>query len=276
MNTAKFWSVLEKGHYPFRAWPHGTCDSLLFCGCSFMSQYPRTTDKLVEVCRANGCGVAYDCCGNSVNGFGEKKLAARVKDGVISRVKATECKDVIFACPNCKNYLTPYLEERGIQAVTVYEKLAQWGYEPAVGKLEAGALFTPCPDRRLKAWQHDISQLVDLDNLEPLSKSPCCGLRPNIASQGPQRIRELDDRIFAAADRRTLYTYCASCSGQFTRAGYQEPVVHVLTAILGTNEKPDAAHAIVNRAKRKFDRKLEPLSGPDAQADGREETGSPQ
>ena len=33
---------------------------------------------------------------------------------------------------------------------------------------------------------------------------------------------------------------------------------HVLPALLGVDEEPDAAHAILNRAKRKFDKRSDP------------------
>ncbi|MEE8716083.1 MAG: (Fe-S)-binding protein [Coriobacteriales bacterium] len=273
MNSAKFWSVLEKGHYPFRAWPRGACASLLFCGCSFMSQYPRTTDALVEVCRAQGCGVAYDCCGLPVDGFGERRLAARVMDATLARVRAVGCDEVVFVCPNCMAYLAPRLQGQGVRSVTIYEKLAQWGFDPAVGELGPGVLFTPCPDRRRLDWRRDIERVVSLDGLVPLAKAPCCGLMPKIAAQGPERVRELDDRIFAAAEGRALYTYCASCAGQFARAGYRAPVVHVLAALLGTDEAPDAAHAIANRARRAFDRRLEPCAVPAVREGGRGEGG---
>lgn len=275
MNWAKFWSVLEKGHYPFRAWPRGECASLLFCGCSFMSQYPRTTDALARVCRAHGCGVAYDCCGSPVAGFGEGDLAARVLDAVIGRIGATGCDEVVFVCPNCMAYLARPLGERGVRSVTVYEKLMQWGFSPAAGRLGPGALFTPCPDRHLLSWQRDIERLADLDELEPLSGAPCCGLMPQIAAQGPESIRAMDDRIFAAAQGRALYTYCASCTAQFKRAGYAAPSVHVLAALLGTDEEPDTAHAIANRAKRKFDRRLEPLPDSAERADEEGAQGAP-
>ena len=41
--------------------------------------------------------------------------------------------------------------------------------------------------------------------------------------------------------------------------GYGGQVRHVLGAYLGVDEAPDCVHAIPNRARRKFDRNLEPL-----------------
>ena len=51
MNTAKLLSVGEHAHYPFKSYPSAQCETILFPGCAFPSQFPRTMDKLAQVCR---------------------------------------------------------------------------------------------------------------------------------------------------------------------------------------------------------------------------------
>ena len=101
--------------------------------------------------------------------------------------------------------------------------------------------------------------LMDMAEVERLRGVPCCGLKPGIAEKGASVVRKLDEAIFAKAAGRVLYTTCASCAGQFARMGYGGQVRHVLGAYLGVDEAPDCVHAIPNRARRKFDRNLEPL-----------------
>ena len=101
--------------------------------------------------------------------------------------------------------------------------------------------------------------LMDMAEVERLCGVPCCGLKPGIAEKGVPVVRKLDEAIFAKAADRVLYTTCASCAGQFARMGYGGQVRHVLGVYLGVDEAPDCVHAIPNRARRKFDRNLEPL-----------------
>ena len=46
--------LLEKRHYPFRRWPKGHSAALLFPGCNFPGQYPKTMAYLEDLCRAPG------------------------------------------------------------------------------------------------------------------------------------------------------------------------------------------------------------------------------
>ncbi len=328
-------SSFEKGHYPFSAYPKRPCASILFPGCSMTSQFPRTTDALVRVCRGMGMGVAYDCCATSVAAQGNDALAGRVMGRIRSRLEALGCTEVVLACPNCYAHMADKL---GIRCVSIYEKLLEWREGPQAGRLarlmgeaagvqttdasrprgeaqgeralkprgalraeqvavprgetaseavlaggvpsaprvvgEAvrlvqafkprGVLFTPCPDRARREWESQARMLIDMSGVEALRGVPCCGLKPQIACKGAAAVRALDEQIFAKAAGQTIYTVCASCAGQFARMGYEGGVRHVLSAILGVDEAPDCAHAIPNRARRKFDRNLEPLGACDA------------
>ena len=54
-----------------------------------------------------------------------------------------------------------------------------------------------------------------------------------------------------AIDAENLYTYCASCMGQFYRNGFRE-IKHVLPAVTGTEESPDTMKSYVNRVLTRF------------------------
>ena len=220
-------SMFEKGHYPFSAYPKSTCSSVLFPGCSLTSQFPRTTDALVGLCRHMGLGVAYDCCAMAVASSGKAERADRILARIRESLERVGCTEVVLACPNC--------------------------YAHMAGK------FTPCPDRAKRAWESQVRMLMDMEEVERLRGVPCCGLKPSIALQGAPVARKLDGAVFAKAAGRTIYTTCASCAGQFARMGYEGQIRHVLGAFLGVDEAPDCVHAIPNRARRKFDRNLEPM-----------------
>ncbi len=265
MNLADALSNFEKAHYPFSAYPHGRCASVLFPGCSMMAQFPRTTDALAALCRGMGMGVAYDCCATSAAAQGKGTQARRVLERIRRRLEALGCEEVVLVCPNCYAHMAGKL---GIRCVSIYEKLLGWHEGPQAARLAGllpetaarpkGVLFTPCPDRTGRVWEAQARMLLDLGEVPTLRGVPCCGLRADLACRGRETVRALDERIFAKAAGRTIYTTCASCAGQFVRMGYDGGVRHVLGALLGTDEAPDCAHAIPNRARRKFDRALEP------------------
>lgn len=264
MNVAKLISVAEKSRYPFHAYPKGPCRDLLFPGCAFPSQFPRTTDELSRVCRGLGMGVAYDCCGKPLEDWDEDASAGRVSDKLNARVARTGCERLVVVCPNCLDYLR---ERSAVPCVSVYQALIERGFE-ARAAFDPGVLFIPCPDRKSREIEGFVRRLADLSAVETLSGVPCCGLRADVAARGPEFVSKQGRRIAAAAAGRTVYTYCASCLGQFARvrqpdggpvfAGGQ--VRHVLSAMLGVEEEPDASRAILNRARRRFDKNLEPGS----------------
>lgn len=258
-------ALLEKGHYPFRAWPRARCRVLLFPGCALPSQLPRTTDALVGEFRARGAGVAFDCCGLPLLDWRQTADAERVMAGLRARLARVGCEELVLACPNCLRYLRGPLAQEGpageapVRCLSVYESLLGWGVRPR-GALGAGVLFTPCPDRRSRELREQIERLLPLGSLEPARGVACCGLRADVARRGPEFVAGLNARLGEQASGRIVYTYCASCTGQFRRSGCA-PTRHLLSVILGVDEEPDAAHAIANRARRKLTprRELAPL-----------------
>ena len=253
MNMAKLVCVAEKRRYPFRRYPRTRCATLLFPGCSFPSQFPRTTDALERLCTAHGVGVAFDCCGHPLDGYGERKAAVRAVDRVKRKLDDLGVERLATVCPNCLAYLGPRID---VPVVSVVELLQEWG----VG---AGAVFPegvqhiPSPDRGTRKGEALVRDFADMGAVETLAGVGCCGLRPDVALKGPQVVRACTDRILGAAADRTVYTYCASCAGQFARAGYGN-CRHAVSVLLGVDEAPDCAHALANRARRRFDRAVEP------------------
>lgn len=253
MNMAKLICVAEKRRYPFKRYPRTQCSTLLFPGCSFPSQFPRTTDALERLCTAHGAGVAFDCCGHPLDGYGEHKAAARAVDHVRRKLDELGVERLATVCPNCLAYLGPRLD---VPVVSAVELLREWDVGAGTVFPE-GVLHIPCPDRRTRAGEALVRDHADMGAVETLARVGCCGLRPDVALKGPQMVQTCTDRILNAVDDRTIYTYCASCAGQFARAGYGN-CRHAVSVMLGIDETPDAAHALANRARRRFDRAVEP------------------
>lgn len=260
MNIAKLINLTEKGHYPFKAYPSVDCDQILFPGCSFPSMFPKTMDAIAQFAREQGLGVSYDCCGKSLAGYGAAKVGERVLEGLEHRLGARHVKRVVTLCPNCLDHLGPRLS---IEIVSVFQWLAELGFE-AQGSFDEGSLFIPCPDRVSRKTEQLIRDNWDLSQVKTLEKVGCCGLRPEIYSKGADFAAKSTKRALDAADGDTLYTYCSSCLGQFSRvsksAGSTGDFRHVLSVLLGIDEQPDVEHAFMNRAKRKFDSGVNPIS----------------
>ncbi len=249
-------SVLEKRHYPFRAYPRSrACHDILFPGCALPSQFPLTTDELARLCREHGMGVVYDCCGKPLEDWDENRSAERAIAGLRRRLSRVGCTRLVLACPNCLDYLEPRL---GVPCISIYDVFAEWGLV-AARPFRPGLLFVPCPDRGGHSLEHKIRSLGDLSSVKTMRAVPCCGLRADVAKHGPKFAQGLGERIMRDAGDRVVYTYCASCLGQFARLGHGSSVRHVLSALLGIDEEPDATHALANRARRRFDRLLEPI-----------------
>ncbi|MGN0262768.1 MAG: heterodisulfide reductase-related iron-sulfur binding cluster [Eggerthellaceae bacterium] len=243
---------LEKAHYPFKRYPKTQCETILFPGCAFPSQFPQAMDRLADICSQNGIGIAYDCCGISLQSHKSGTDARRVLDSVAKRLARCGCKRVACMCPNCFYYLREHLD---VEVISTYQLLEELGVsKDAV--LGSGVLFVPCPDRKERLIERQMRSAFDLRGLDTLAKG-CCGLRPDIFSKGPKLAAKCGRGVAASAGDAPLFVYCASCAGQFKRLGF-DGVRHVLPALLGIDEGPDAAHAILNRAKRRFDKRSDP------------------
>ena len=254
MNTAKLISVGEKAHYPFKSYPNQPCETLLFPGCAFPSQFPQTMDALAQLCRQAGIGIAYDCCGHPLEGFGEQQAAKRVIAQLNQRFQKLGVKRLVVVCPNCLAY---FQDKLSCQVISIFDLFDELGVQ-ATDEFVEGQLFVPCPDKKEHTLEDKLRALCDLSKVETMTGVACCGLRPDLASRGPEYVQRLSQQAIDKAQGKTLYTYCASCLGQFSRMGYNN-CRHVVSVVLGVDEQPDSAHAFLNRAKRKFDRNTNPL-----------------
>ena len=237
----------EKRFYPFRRWPRGQARCVLFPGCGFAAQFPRTLEALEELCARHGVAVAHDCCGSPFGEAGRAEDAARFTEKLEARFRKIGAEEIVVLCPNCRRYMSETLD---IPVVGIYEKLTAWGVP--LGSLETGArVFHPCPERESPVLWREIEALVASCEPRPVSGVPCCGLRGDIAARGPEPARKLCAKAARQIGEDPLYVYCASCGGQFARHGLND-VRHVLSALLGVDEQPDCKHSVANRLRAKM------------------------
>lgn len=238
--------LLEKRHYLFRNWPKQSSKAILFPGCSFPSQFPATMRKLAEIAAEHGVAVAYDCCGKPLDDTGHKEDAERIASEIKALAEERGAERLIVLCPNCLDFFGKYLD---FPVQNIYEALAEWGI---VSKDDAwqGKYFVPCPDRKNQALYRAACQVCPMQELEQIIKAPCCGLRADFSSR-PELPKKFCADIKAELGDEILYTYCASCSGQFKRHECGE-IRHALSELLELREVPDASKSFINRVKSKF------------------------
>ena len=238
--------IAEKKNYIFRNYRHTAGKTALFPGCNFASFFPQTTDALVKLFRDAGIGVVYDCCGKPIGDLGMEHGEVCIAESMSGRLKQAGIERLIVLCPNCYQYLSEHLD---VEIVSIYEVLREMMPDKTMDGSEA-YIFLPRPDRKARTLFHQITYF--LPGAAPVEGVQCCGLGGCAAAKEPDLAAEFARQLQKISDS-TLYTYCASCTGQLHRSG-TENAVHILTELLGTHEKPalSGVQSLLNRAKRIF------------------------
>ena len=261
----------EKKDYRFRNYRHAGSDSVLFPGCNFPSVYPLTMKKLEGLMKEAGIGTVYDCCGKPVAELGLADDEARIIGDLNKRLNERGIREVILVCPNCYYFLRGKIDA---EVVSIYDKLQELGIG---SNLTGGRVYMPCPDRQNASFLESIRGFCP-EGIVQTGGAQCCGLggsagvkEPELAAGmrrdiiekcgSPENAAECsvpEKMAECSASGNTedrLYVYCASCAGSLVRGGAGDAgisVVHVLTEILGTGEKPDTGKSALNRALTKF------------------------
>ncbi len=239
--------VREKQNYLFQNYNHGTKKSVLFPGCNFPAFYPKTTRYLMELFQERACaGTVFDCCGKPIAELGMEKQEEAIIERLDTRLRKHGVEEVITLCPNCYDFLKPRLK---VKVVGIYEKLLELG----IGRVieEKLTIFPPCPDRENKELLGTIQAFLK-EEPDIISHVQCCGLGGCAGSKEKDLAKQMVSNI-GQEKEETIYTYCASCSGNFVRKGYKD-TKHILLEILERNERPDTGGSVVNRIKTKYRR----------------------
>lgn len=246
VNRGAYRSLLfEKNPYKFANYRRGKTKSVLFPGCNFPSFYPETMKQLEKLMYKNGIGVIYECCGKPVYELGLWQDALGNLQRMEEKLKKQGVEELIVLCPNCYYFLRNKIS---IPIVTIYEKLASLEIGE-VFEREQIPVYLPCPDRAEQVFFQAVRPLVQGEVTFPFSDVQCCGLGGCASIEEPELAGQMAKRVQEKGERE-LYTYCASCVGNFRRKG-MSGAQHILPLLLGVKEKePLGRHSIWNRAKK--------------------------
>lgn len=243
----------EKQNYRYRNYRHTAGKSALFSGCNFPSFYPKTTKALAELLSEYGIGIVYDCCGKPIAELGYAEDEEAIVKRIDERLREKGIEELVMVCPNCYAFLKDRLS---VRVVDIYTKLAELDVRLENIRWEQGekAVFLPCPDREkqeiLAAIQQCVKRAAGADSgLRPIEGAQCCGLGGVAGAKEPKLAQSMASAF--SEEEKTVYTYCASCSGNLTRGGCGD-VRYVLSEILGVHEKADVKKSMLNRVKTKF------------------------
>lgn len=234
--------IKEKENYIFKNYKSGNTKSVLFPGCNFPSFYPETTKYLVQKLQEAGIGVVYDCCGKPIAELGMEQSEKIIIERLNRRLKDAGIEELIMLCPNCYMFLKPHLD---VRMVSIYDKLQELGWGRMVE--EDVMIFPPCPDRESKEILEGVRPFLK-GKVELVDNVQCCGLGGCAARNESELVEEMIEDI---KKHGRVYSYCASCSGNFARKGYQD-TDHLLLKILEREEKPDTVKSVINRMKLRF------------------------
>lgn len=234
----------EKRNYKFRNWKHVNSGSIFFPGCNFPSLFPKTSDTISKLFAENGIGTVYECCGKPVAELGSVQDEERIINEIKKRLEENHVTEVIMACPNCREFLGDSL---GVKVTGVYAKLHELGLGEVIN--EDVKFFLPCPDREQKKWISEMRPFIN-GEISFVEGIQCCGLGGHAGHIEPEISQNFADRFKKMAGGQ-VYTYCASCTGRFKRNGFDD-IDHILTKIMGLNEKADTAKSYLNRVMTKI------------------------
>ena len=237
-------TVREKRNYKFRNWKHVTGETVFFPGCNFPSLFPKTNADISRLLSSYGIGTVYECCGKPIAELGFSDDEERIISEIRDRLAQHGVREIVVACPNCREFFGDRL---GVKVTSIYTKMEELG----LGRKVAGdvELFLPCPDRSAKKWVEEIKPFIDGDITFAYGPQ-CCGLGGHAIVEEPEISKGFADSL-GGNDERQIYAYCASCTGRFRRSGYKS-IDHILPQILGTGESPDTLKSYVNRVLTKF------------------------
>lgn len=231
----------EKRNYRFRNYRKAAEGSVLFPGCNFPSMFPKTNQRIIDLCREKGIGVVYDCCGKPIAELGLYKDEQRILQELAGRLSAEGVREIITMCPNCYQFLKGRIPQEVTSIYEVLPELVSEIYSPKNIEIQI-----PCPDRADLAWYGKISKILGYEPKITEAKQ-CCGLGGMASAKEPELAKSFGAGLVQG---KTNTTFCASCAGQFARNG--KDIRHILSLMLGIEEAPATRTSYLNRVRTKF------------------------
>ncbi|MDO4594943.1 MAG: heterodisulfide reductase-related iron-sulfur binding cluster, partial [Tissierellia bacterium] len=236
-NNGNYLTAFLKNHYPLKNNCAKKSSSLLFLGCNYPANYPKTSEKLIEICAQKGIDFSIDCCKKPAIEQGYSPNFKGLKD----LFEKKEVDELITACPNCYDTL----KNIGINVIDVYSFLKRENIGKKIDKKID--IFFPCPDRYKREIFKSIKYFID-DYNDKFKEVDCCGLGGSAIKNEKELVDKKQEDI-KRLNTNGIYTYCASCSGMFKSYG-QKNIKNILSEILDVNEEV-SDNRLKNRIKYK-------------------------
>ncbi|MEG0855510.1 MAG: (Fe-S)-binding protein [Terrisporobacter sp.] len=232
----------EKNPYKFANYKNANKKSVLFPGCNFISFLPKTSNKIIDELKNNDIGVIFDCCQKPIDELGLKEDAEKNLATLRNKIKEENIEEIIVVCPNCYYFLSKKLD---VKIITIYEKLEELNMGKKI-KETSIPIYYPCPDRDKKAFFNTITPFIEGKIKNSFKETQCCGLGGCAVSKESEISTKFAKSVALAGEEK-LYTYCASCVGNFKRKGFSESY-HILPIILNIEEEvPLGMKSLFNR-----------------------------
>lgn len=237
----------EKNPYIFANYKNSNKKSVLFPGCNFISFFPKTGKELMNKLKKYDIGVIFDCCQKPIDELGLNEDAERNLQSLKNKIKEANIEEIIVVCPNCYYFLGQKLD---VKIITIYEKLKELNLGQSI-KDKNIPIYYPCPDREDKLFFKTIEPFIKGEIKNSFKDTQCCGLG-GCASSKEDEISTKFAKSVSLAGEEKLFTYCASCVGNFKRKGFLNSY-HILPLVLDVKEEvPLGMKSLFNRASFKF------------------------
>lgn len=226
-----FKTEFMKNNYKLRNNSKKKSTDLLYLGCNFPGFLPKTSEKIIEICRELGMDYSIDCCKKPVYESGGKANISQVEK--LCHDKGV--KRLVCCCPNCYHFLKYRLD---IEVIDIYKFLKEKGIGKKLDVVPD--VFFPCSDR----YNHEIFESVKYfidDYNDTFTDVNCCGLGGGAGSKEPDLLEKTKEKM-NAHNAESVYTYCSSCAGIFKNRYELKNVKNFLTEILEVKEEPSSSY----------------------------------
>ena len=232
-----------KEDYKFRSLTDKESETVLFLGCNYPGIYPKTCEKMIEICKEHNIDYMVECCRKPVFEKG-------VEPDLTPLYKAFEkkkTKGIITLCPNCYHFFKENL--KGYEIISPFTFLKSIGYGKKIE--EHAEIFFPCSDRYNLEIFEDIKYFLTTyeDNFKDIN---CCGLGGGASSYEKDLLIKKGEKL-KNKQKNNIYTYCSSCSGIFNKYNIKN-IKNILSEVIEVHEEVDKNY-LLNVLMYKFKRK---------------------
>lgn len=192
------------------------CEVAFFPGCSLAAYGPELTREIfATVEELGGTTTMIDhCCGSPLKSAGFYDRATALCNLIGSEIAASGAKQVVCACPGCRNAMEATLERLGIacKAVTLAQFLVEHGFTPKrdFGDLQI-CISKSCQDRDGR-YLEETRALLDAQDARVVYGG-CCGAGGAVSAfDFDQHAEQTGRKLSGVADGETIVTMCPTCT----------------------------------------------------------------